>query len=64
MNLPTDRFWSDFRAVASGVTIVGLLAWVMLNPHEKPKEKSCTELGGVVAYTVLKNEPVCVKEKK
>lgn len=64
MSFPTDTFWSDFRAVVSGVAVVGLLAWIIFNPHEKEKEKSCSELGGVVAYTVLKNQPVCVKENK
>lgn len=57
--------WEHLRDMIIFLLIVALLAWVVLKPkHKEDYEKGCTKIGGVVAYTVLKNERVCIKEKK
>lgn len=58
--------WEHFRDFCVMLAIVSLLAWVVLKPeHEKESfESACSKIGGVVAYTALKNEKVCIKERK
>lgn len=58
--------WEHLRDLIVFLLIVALLAWVILKPKHKEEDYSigCKNIGGVVAYTVLKNEPVCIKEKK
>lgn len=68
MKLPSDSFWSDFRAVASGVCVVGLLAWIIWHPKDTKHEEQnyvqkCKGYGGVVAQQVITNKLVCIKKE-
>ncbi|WYV99293.1 hypothetical protein Roomu2_00132 [Pseudomonas phage vB_PpuM-Roomu-2] len=60
------NIWEHLRDLIVFLLIVALLAWVILKPKHKEEDydTGCKNIGGVVAYTVLKSERVCVKEKK
>lgn len=57
--------WEHLRDMIIFLLIVALLAWVVLKPkHKVSFEEECAKINGVVAYTALKNEPVCIKGDK
>lgn len=54
--------WETLRDLVVAFCIIGLVAWVVLTPkHKETPEQACKKIGGVVAYTALKNEKICIK---